>query len=140
MKAFNLAIESTVEFRVIEVIQRKLQVILDEFGVDKTGDVLDSTEAADLFDDIFVTAIADPENLEKQIDSSLERIRQQILLSKESGRVLPADSSIGPEEVRRLINQPVHYWLERAVVSFVRSKGETVLGDQLESKHTRRDR
>ncbi len=131
VKAFNLAIESTVEFRVIEVIQRKLQVILDEFGVDKTGDVLDSTEAADLFDDIFVTAIADPENLEKQIDSSLERIRQQILLSKESGRVLPADSSIGPEEVRRLINQPVHYWLERAVVSFVRSKeGKAVpLGD-----------
>jgi len=131
VKAFNLAITATVEFRVIKVIQRKLQVILEEFGVDKTGDVLDSTEAADIFDDIFVAAITNPDNLEKLVDSSLERIREQIIISKERGRILPADSSIGPEEVRKLIDQPVHYWLERAVISFVRSReGKSVkLGD-----------
>ena len=123
VKAFNLAMKSTAEFRVIEVIEQKLKVILEEFGVDKTEDVLDSTEAANIFDEIYVTAITDPDNLENQIESSLESIRQQIVLSKERGRILPADSSLEPEEVRRLINQPVHYWLERAVTSYVKSKG-----------------
>ena len=35
------------EFRVREVLEEKLAVVLGEFGVDKTGDVLDSADAGE---------------------------------------------------------------------------------------------
>ena len=44
VKAFNLIFEDSVELRVQEVLEEKLATILDEFGVDKTQDVLDSAE------------------------------------------------------------------------------------------------
>src|SRR5690606_38545496 len=50
--AINLTLEDTVEHRVREVIEEKLALILDEFGVDKTGDILDSADAGRLFDDV----------------------------------------------------------------------------------------
>ena len=42
VRALNFVLEDTVEYRVREVLERKLEVILEEFGVDKAGDVLDS--------------------------------------------------------------------------------------------------
>src|SRR5258706_10054050 len=40
VRALNFVLQDTVEFRVREVLEEKLAVILREFGVDKTGDVL----------------------------------------------------------------------------------------------------
>ena len=45
VRAVNFAIQDTVEHRVREVLEEKLAVILQEFGVDKTGDILDSALA-----------------------------------------------------------------------------------------------
>ena len=44
VRALNFALEDTVELRVREVLEEKLQRILEEFGVDKLSDVLDSEE------------------------------------------------------------------------------------------------
>jgi len=52
VRALNFVFEDTVEYRVREVIEEKLAVILNEFGVDKTSDVLDSAQAGELFDDL----------------------------------------------------------------------------------------
>jgi len=46
VKAYNLIFEDSVELRVQEVLEEKLATILDEFGVDKTQDVLDSAASA----------------------------------------------------------------------------------------------
>ena len=43
----------TVEHRVREVLEEKLAVIFEEFGIDKTGDVLDSAQAGQIFDDLY---------------------------------------------------------------------------------------
>ena len=42
VRAINFVLEDTVDHRVQEVLEAKLAVILEEFGVDKTGAVLDS--------------------------------------------------------------------------------------------------
>ena len=39
------------------MLEQKLSVIFDEFGIDKTGDVLDSAQAGELFEDVFASAI-----------------------------------------------------------------------------------
>ena len=48
VRAINFVFEDSVEFRVREVLEQKLSVIFDEFGIDKTGDVLDSAQAGEL--------------------------------------------------------------------------------------------
>ena len=60
VKAFNLIFEDSVELRVQEVLETKLQTILEEFGVDKASDVLDSAEAGAGFERLYAGAILDP--------------------------------------------------------------------------------
>lgn len=57
VRALNFLLVETVEHRVREVIEEKLAVILEEFGVDKTGDLLDSAQAGRIFDDLYVDAL-----------------------------------------------------------------------------------
>src|SRR5207244_7987638 len=57
VRAINFLFADSVEFRVRDVLEAKLAVILEELGVDKTSDVLDSTEAAHLFDHLYVDAL-----------------------------------------------------------------------------------
>ena len=70
VRALNLVLENSVEHRVREILEQKLAVILEEFGIDKTGDVLDSADAEAWFDDLFVEAILHPETLDSAVEQS----------------------------------------------------------------------
>jgi superfamily II DNA/RNA helicase len=88
VRALNLVLEDSVEHRVREVLEEKLALILEEFGVDKTGDVLDSADAERWFDDVFVEAILHPERLEDSIEGLVFRVREEAGRAKESDPVL----------------------------------------------------
>src|SRR5207237_5850016 len=57
VRAANFVCEDSVEYRVLEVLEVKLAIILAQFGIGKTGDVLDSAQAGQMFDDLYVEAI-----------------------------------------------------------------------------------
>ena len=76
VRAVNFVVHETVEHRVHEVLEEKLAVILDEFGVDKTEDILDSAEAGKMFDDLYVTAVARPDSLDAKVDSVLHQVQE----------------------------------------------------------------
>jgi len=61
VRAINFVFEDSVEHRVREVLEEKLAVIFEEFGIDKTGDVLDSAQAEKIFTDLFIEAILHPD-------------------------------------------------------------------------------
>ena len=52
VRAVNFVLEETVEHRVRQVLEQKLEVIALEFGVDKASDVMDSVEADPIFDEL----------------------------------------------------------------------------------------
>jgi SNF2 family DNA or RNA helicase len=64
VRAINFVLEDTVEYRVREVLETKLAVIAEEFGVDKAADVMDSVEAEPLFDELFVNGLQNPDAIE----------------------------------------------------------------------------
>ena len=66
VRALNFALEGTVELRVREVLEEKLARILEEFGVDKLADVLDSEEGGVPFEELFAQAIIAPEEAERR--------------------------------------------------------------------------
>lgn len=70
VKAFNLVLEDSVDARVLEVLERKLETILLELGVDKRSDVLES--ASRHTDTVYARAILDPGTVEAAADA-LER-------------------------------------------------------------------
>lgn len=75
---YNFIITDTVENRVREVLEEKLSVILQEMGVDKYSDVLDSEVAECDFTDAYMNTIAKPYKLEESLRPIEVEMRQQL--------------------------------------------------------------
>ncbi len=119
VRALNLVFEGTVEHRVREVLEEKLNIILEEFGVDKTSDVLDSADAGHLFDELYTGALQNPEAIDEEIEKALQELREQAKASQESKYLFTDDSSIDTEQAEALRNHPLPYWIERMTLSYL---------------------
>ncbi|MFO7634611.1 MAG: C-terminal helicase domain-containing protein, partial [Caldilinea sp.] len=75
--AHNLVLADTVEYRVREVLEEKLTLIHKEFGIDKTGDVLDSGQAGALFEDIYLAGIIHPDGVSEALERVVHQVREQ---------------------------------------------------------------
>lgn len=75
---YNFIIADTVENRVREVLEEKLSVILQEMGVDKYSDVLDSEVAECDFTNAYMNTIAKPHKLEENLTPIEAEMRQQM--------------------------------------------------------------
>lgn len=123
VRAINFAYENTVEFRVREVLEAKLAIILEEFGIDKTGDVLDSAQAGQIFDDLYIDAILNPEKIEEKIESAVERVREQAVASQKAGSLLGDSMELNPHAARELAAHPMPHWVEQMTVNYLQSSG-----------------
>ena len=123
VRAVNLLFEESVEHRVREVLERKLAVIFEEFGIDKTGDVLDSAQAGQIFDELYVDAILNPEKVEDCVESVIVRLQEQAREARATASVLGATEDLEPGEAQRLASHPLPHWVERMTVSYLRSHG-----------------
>ena len=123
VRAVNFVVRDTVEHRVCEVLAEKLTVILDEFGVDKTGDILDSAQAGQLFDDLYVEAILRPGALDRKVDSVVSQVREQGKAVRVSGSILGSAEDLDPGRARSLMTHPLSHWVERMTVNYVQALG-----------------
>ncbi len=108
VQATNLVLENSVEARLYEIWQEKLATILTEFGVDKTGDVLDSSEASAEFERLARTALLKPAELSNELDRVVMDIRKAAAEAAHThalytGRV---------EEIDHLPTVPLRAWMD----------------------------
>jgi superfamily II DNA/RNA helicase len=89
VRALNFALEDTVELRVREVLEEKLQRILDEFGLDKLSDVLDSEEGGVDFEQLYVEAMLSPEDAEARAEALAAAIRERAVAARTPRRPAP---------------------------------------------------
>jgi superfamily II DNA or RNA helicase len=125
VRAINFVFEDSVEFRVREVLEQKLSVIFDEFGIDKTGDVLDSAEAGELFEDVFASAILDPDGIQTSVDQAADRIRDEIHRAHESSAVYDISEEPDVQAAERLRSHPLPHWVERMTVGYLNAHSGT---------------
>ena len=123
VRAVNFVFEDSVEHRVREVLEEKLAVIFEEFGIDKTGDVLDSAQAGQIFDDLYVDAILNPDEVDASVDKVITRLQEQTRDTQESSSILGATEDLEPSEAQRLMAHPLPHWVERMTVSYLRAHG-----------------
>lgn len=127
VRAINFIFEDSVEFRVREVLEQKLSVIFDEFGIDKTGDVLDSAQAGELFEDVFASAIMNPETIEASVDHTVARIREEIREVRASSVIYGISDEPDVQAAERLRSHPLPHWVERMTVGYLNSHGGQAL-------------
>ncbi|HLA81460.1 MAG TPA: helicase-related protein [Thermoleophilia bacterium] len=123
VRAVNLVLEGSVEHRVRQVLEQKLAVIFREFGIDKTGDVLDSAQAGRMFDEMYVEAMLDPEKVEDAVESVVARLQQQAREARTTASVLGTTEDLEPGEAQRLLTHPLPHWVERMTVSYLKAHG-----------------
>lgn len=123
VQAINFVFEDSVEFRVREVLEQKLSVIFDEFGIDKTGDVLDSAQAGELFEDAFASAILNPDGIETSVDHTVARIRDEIQQVREASAIYGISEEPDVQTAERLRSHPLPHWVERMTVGYLNSHG-----------------
>lgn len=126
VRAINFVFEDSVEYRVREVLEKKLAVIFDEFGVDKTGDVLDSAQAGRIFDELYVEAILNPEKVEDSVNNMIAQLQEEVRETRTNAYVLGESGDLDPEEAQRLLSHPLPYWVERMTVSYLKAHGGKV--------------
>lgn len=127
VRAFNFIFKDTVESRVREVLEIKLAVILREFGIDKTGDVLDTAQAGKLFEDVFAKSITNPDNIEDTVDSALQSMAQQIRESKEGAIIEGISSEPDKKIADKFRKHPLSDWLEIMTTNYITANGGTAL-------------
>jgi superfamily II DNA or RNA helicase len=123
VQAINFVFEDSVEFRVREVLEQKLSVIFEEFGIDKTGDVLDSAQAGELFEDVFAQAFVNPDGIETSVDHTVARLRDEIQQVRESSTIYGISEEPDMQAAERLRSHPLPHWVERMTVGYLNSHG-----------------
>ena len=123
VRAINFVLEDTVEHRVRQVLEEKLGVIAEEFGVDKAADVMDSAEAEPVFDALFVQSLQHPEAIERECDSVVAQLRATLAESTQHSDLLAVAHDLDATDARKWRDHPAQFWLERAIVNGLAVKG-----------------
>lgn len=126
VKAFNFVLAETVEHRVQEVIEAKLQVILKEIGIDKTSDLLDSAEGAELFDQLFVGGLMNPDSIDNQVEEATKKIAGEVQSYKEAKAIIGDSQQLDPKAAAEYLDHPVQHWIERMVRAYLEGQGGKV--------------
>jgi hypothetical protein len=123
VRAINFVLEDTVEHRVRQVLEEKLSVIAEEFGVDKASDVMDSVEAEPIFDELFVHGLQDPATIEKECDAAINQVRDKVAEARKNSGLLADTHALEPDDARKWRDHPAQFWLERAITTGLPARG-----------------
>jgi superfamily II DNA or RNA helicase len=111
VKALNFLLEDSVEYRIQEVLETKLRVILEEFGVDKTTDLLDSVEGNRMFDRLFVEALLHPDRVGEEAERLTQLVREEATENR-STRLFISEQSPEGRDLDAVSSQPLGDLLE----------------------------
>ncbi len=123
VRATNFVLEDTVEHRVRQVLEEKLEVIAREFGVDKASDVMDSVESEPMFDELFVHGLQNPESIEQECDAVITQIKEKIADARQSTDLLADSHALETDDARKWRDHPAQFWLERAITFGLPARG-----------------
>src|SRR5690606_41537697 len=116
VRAINFVREDTVEHRVRQVREEKLEVIAQEFGVDKAADVMDSVEADPIFDELFVHGLQNPDAIEQECDAVVSQLRSTLAEAKKNSDLLTTEPDLDADDARKWRDHPAPLWLARALI------------------------
>jgi len=124
VQAFNILLDNSIDKRVYEVIETKLNQIMVELGIDKTSDVLDSTLERDSINKLYLTSLLNPAKFEEESKTWLEDIKLKLTNYRSTEGALPTlkSSEIKVDKIEAIKHSPIQKWLESLTKSYLRAK------------------
>jgi SNF2 family DNA or RNA helicase len=118
--AYNMLTNNSVDLRVYKVIEEKLNNIIDQLGIDKTSDVLDSTLDMKKVNKLYLQSLLDPEKFEFAGELWLNDIKGKLREYKSTEGILPkvAESEIEYKKAAEVKHSPLPFWLETLVQQY----------------------
>jgi superfamily II DNA or RNA helicase len=115
--AFNMLTNNSVDLRVYEVIEEKLNNIIDQLGIDKTADVLDSAIDIKKVNKLYLQSLLDPERFEFAGEKWLNEIKSKLREFKSTEGILPQinENDIESKKASEIKYSPLPQWLESLV-------------------------
>ncbi|HZX46159.1 MAG TPA: hypothetical protein VFF83_02725, partial [Clostridia bacterium] len=119
-------LEDTVEKRVREVLEQKLVVILEQMGIDKMQDVLDSELAEADFTDVYIKSVANPEHSGYYLQRLEEDIKGQVAQAVEIRDLIKDDKKLELHMQKDIDRQRASELLRRMYANYKEWKGEII--------------
>ena len=128
VRAFNMLTDNSIDARVYSIIVEKLDVILEELGIDKTSDVLDSTIDTDRINHVYLQSLLDPKRAEYVGENWLKDIKQKLREYKSTEGLLPTvpKEEISNKEASGVKYSPLPVWLEQLMDLHCMKLGGTI--------------
>jgi len=127
VKAINIMLDNSIDKRVYEVIETKLTQIMEQLGIDKTSDVLDSTLEQDQVNQLYLNSLLKPDQFDEISEQWLSEIKSKLLKYKSTEGILPtmASKDISVNKTDALKHSPLHIWLENLTKKYLDNKNIT---------------
>lgn len=125
VEAFNMLTNNTVDLRVYEVIEEKLNNILEQLGIDKTADVLDSAMDQKKVNTLYLQSLLDPEKFDFFGDKWLNEIRLKLKDFQSTEGILPKvkEEEIEFKKAAEIKHSPLPIWLEKLITTHFKING-----------------
>lgn len=127
VQAFNMLTNNSVDLRVYEVIEEKLNNIIDQLGIDKTADVLDSTIDVKKVNKLYLQSLLDPDKFEFAGEKWLHEIKDKLKDFQSTEGVLPQveENEIESKKAAEIKYSPLPQWLESLILEYTMLHGGT---------------
>lgn len=123
VEAYNFLLTDSVEYRVLEVLEQKLQIVASELGIDKTSDVLETGDNARLYQNAVIQAVMKPDSSESTIEKAFQAIKTETSQERTHGELLYSiQEDFSFEDVRKYKESPYPLWTENMVTAYLRYK------------------
>ncbi len=114
VEVFNFLLADTIENRVKDVLEEKLSVILNEIGIDKYSDVLDSELAGMNFTDAYMNSIRNSKDIDYNIKPIEENLKKEVQNTVKLKELLKDD-----KDLDSLVGRESTFDFERALREMV---------------------
>jgi SNF2 family DNA or RNA helicase len=128
VQAYNMLTNNSVDQRVYEVIEEKLSNILENLGIDKSRDVLDSTLDMKNVNNLYLQSLLDPSKFDFAGDKWLHEIKGKLRHFQSTESILPEveEDEIDKKKAAEIHYSPLPVWLERLITQHTLMQGGSV--------------
>ncbi len=122
VRAVNFVYENSVEGRVREVLQIKLSIILDEMGIDKEGDILDTSLSGEMIEKMMTHVIMEDADPDTEVDQTVQNLQEEMSRVREQCAVYGISEEPDLPAAEKLRSHPLPHWIEQMATHYLQTK------------------
>ncbi len=123
VRAINFIYQDSVESRVREVLETKLSIIFHEMGIDKEGDILDTSISGEIIEKMMTHVIMEDADPDGEVNKTLQTLKEEMQQIKEQCAVYGISEEPDLPTTEKICNHPLPYWIEQMTIHYLQTKG-----------------